>query len=133
MFILLLFVSFMVSVLVCFFIARVFQKPVRSILQRLISDEVYTAWTKYLTFAIYVVGISVGVRVWDLQKYITPKTEGGTVLELTRDRWVLELYWTVIGTLQGIAWMLLFFFLVALVAYVIVRGQEMKRPARKDS
>jgi len=133
MFILLLFVSFMVSVLVCFFIARVFHKPVRSILQRLISDEVYTAWTKYLTFAIYVVGISVGVRVWDLQKYITPKTEGGTVLELTRDRWVLELYWTVIGTLQGIAWMLLFFFLVALVAYVIVRGQEMKRPARKDS
>ena len=133
MFILLLFVSFMVSVLVCLFIARVFQKPVRSILQRLISDEVYTAWTKYLTFAIYVVGISVGVRVWDLQKYITPKTEGGTVLELTRDRWVLELYWTVIGTLQGIAWMLLFFFLVALVAYVIVRGQEMKRPARKDS
>ena len=133
MFILLLFVSFMVSVLVCFFIARVFQKPVRSILQRLISDEVYTSWTKYLTFAIYVVGISVGVRVWDLQKYITPKTEGGTVLELTRDRWVLELYWTVIGTLQGIAWMLLFFFLVALVAYVIVRGQEMKRPARKDS
>ncbi|HTP78918.1 MAG TPA: hypothetical protein VMM57_00790 [Bacteroidota bacterium] len=133
MFILLLFVSFMVSVLVCLFIARVFQKPVRSILQRLISDEVYTSWTKYLTFAIYVVGISVGVRVWDLQKYITPKTEGGTVLELTRDRWVLELYWTVIGTLQGIAWMLLFFFLVALVAYVIVRGQEMKRPARKDS
>ena len=68
-------------------------------------------------------------RLGPAEKYITPKTEGGTVLELTRDRWILEVYWTVIGTLQSIAWMLLVFFLVALVAYVIVKGQELKRQA----
>lgn len=131
MFILLLIVSLLISAAVCFLLAMVFRKPVSSILQRLISEEVYTAWAKYLTFAIYVVGISGGVRVWDLQKYIMPKTEGGTVLELTQDRWILEVYWTIIGTLQSVAWMLLVFFLFALIAYVIVKGQESKRQLKK--
>ena len=130
MFILLLLVSFLISVAVCFVISRVFQKPIASILQRLISEDVHTAWSKYLTFAIYVVGISGGVRVWDLQKYITPKTEGGSVLELTKDRWILEVYWTIIGTLQSIAWMLLVFFAFALIACVIVKGQELKRQTK---
>lgn len=130
MFILLLLVSFSISVVVCLVISRAFQKPIESILQRLISEEVHTAWSKYLTFAIYVVGISGGVRVWDLQKYITPKTQGGSVLELTKDRWILEVYWTIIGTLQSIAWMLLVFFAFALIAYVIVKGQELKRQTK---
>jgi len=39
---------------------------------------------------------------------------------------VLELYQTAIETLQGIAWMLLVFFMFALVAYVIVRIAETK-------
>jgi hypothetical protein len=37
---------------------------------------------------------------------------------------VLEIYRTVIGTLQGIAWVLLIFFVVALLAFVIVRIGE---------
>lgn len=40
---------------------------------------------------------------------------------------MLEVYRTIIETLQGIAWMLLVFFVVALVAYVIVRLSELKR------
>ena len=127
MFLLLLVLNLVISVLVCLVIAKVFDKPLANILQRLISEEVYKAWNKYLVFAIYVVGISGGVRVWDLQKYITPKTEGGSVLQLTQDRWILELYWTIIGTLQSIAWMLLLFFVFALIAYVIVKGQETRR------
>ena len=39
---------------------------------------------------------------------------------------MLELYRTVIDTLQGIAWMLLVFFVFALIAYVIVRLAEIK-------
>jgi hypothetical protein len=45
---------------------------------------------------------------------------------LNSDRWLLELYRTVIATLQSTAWMLLVVFAVALIAVVIVRGQEMK-------
>ena len=88
-----------------------------------------------VTFAIYVVGISKGVRVWELERYVTPNRniQGATILELTTERWVLEVYRTVIETLQGIAWMLLVFFVFALIAFVIVRVFELKRnPPAKE-
>ena len=130
MFLILLLVSFLLAVTVSYVITRVFRKPITAILQRLITEEVYSAWTKYLTFAMYVVGISGGVRIWELEKYVTPRKEGEAILELTQNRWVLEVYGTIIGTLQSIAWMLLIFFLFALIAYVIVKGQEMKRQSK---
>ncbi|MED5415647.1 MAG: hypothetical protein VYC64_11885 [Candidatus Latescibacterota bacterium] len=37
---------------------------------------------------------------------------------------MLEVYRTLIGTLQSVAWMLLVFFVFALIAYVIVRVSE---------
>jgi hypothetical protein len=40
---------------------------------------------------------------------------------------VIEVYKTLIGTLQSVAWMLLVFFLFALLAYVVVRGFELRR------
>lgn len=52
------------------------------------------------------------------------KTE---IIALTAERWLLEVYRTVIETLQGIAWMLRAFFAVALLAYVVVRLSELKR------
>ncbi len=48
------------------------------------------------------------------------------MIELTQERWVLEIYRTIIETLQGLAWMMLVFFMVALLAYVIVRWAEIK-------
>ncbi len=130
MFITLLIVNFLVAFLVCFIIATIFRNPISKILQRLISEEIYNAWSKYIMFAIYVVGISGGVRIWDLEKYITPQTESGKVLLLTQERWILELYRTIIGTLQSVAWMLLLFFIFALIAYVIVKGLELRKQSK---
>ena len=127
MFLTLLAVNFVIAFVVCFIVATIFKKPVTKIMQRLVSEDLYAAWSKYVTFAIYVVGLSGGVRIWELEKYVTPKTEGKGVLELTQDRWVLEVYGTIIGTLQSIAWMLLLFFLFALIAYVIVKGMETRK------
>jgi len=127
MFLTLLFVNFIVSLAVCFLIVWIFRKPVSRIMQRLVAEEISSAWTRYITFAIIVVGLSGGVRVWDLEKYISPPQRGGEILQLTSDRWVLELYRTLFGTLQAAAWMLLVFFAFALIAYVIVRGQELRR------
>jgi len=127
MFITLLVVDFIVSFAVCFIVAQVFRTPVSKIMQRLIAEDISAAWSKYLMFAIYVVGISGGVRIWDLEKYINPVKVGDAVLELTSDRWVLEIYRTIIGTLESNAWMLLVFFVFALLAYVIVRGLEMRK------
>ncbi len=121
MFLTLLVVTFLIAFVVSFIVTVIFKKPFNAILHRIVDEEIGQAWSRYLTFAIYVVGISTGVRVWDLEKYITPAKENSEIILLNLDRWVLEVYRTIIGTLQGIAWMLLVFFLFSLIAYVIVR------------
>lgn len=133
MFLSLLIATFCISAAVATLVVLFFNKPINSILQRVISDTIFTAWVKYMKFAIYITGISSGVRIWDLEKYITEREfEGATIVLLTRDRWILEIYRTVVGTLQGIAWMLLVFFVFALIAYVIVRAFELKREHRLE-
>jgi hypothetical protein len=129
MFIALLVVTFLVSLIVSFIVIRSFSTPLDSILKRIIADEISGAWLKYLKFAIIVVGVSSGVRIHQLEKYITPwrGDDEQSVVALTGNRWILELYRTVIETLQGIAWLLLVFFVIALIAYVIVRFTETRR------
>jgi hypothetical protein len=127
MFITLLFASLVISFVVCAIVARLFYGPISRILRRLVEEDIFAAWCKYLVFAIFVVGISGGVRVWDLERYILPAKEGEAPLVLTNERWVLEIYRTLIGTLQSTAWALLLFFMVALIAFVIVKGREIKR------
>lgn len=127
MFILLLVVNFLIAFVVSFIVAAIFRSPINKILQRLVVDEIYTVWTKYITFAIYVVGVSAGVQVWNLEKYINPQGDAKAALVLNSDRWILEVYRAVIGSLQGIAWMLLLFFIFALIAWVIVKGMELKK------
>lgn len=132
MFIILLIVTFGIAFVVSSIVVLVFARPIDKILVRIISDEISRAWSKYLKFAIYVTGISSGVRIWELEKYITePRYEGSRIIELNPERWVLEVYRTIISTLQGAAWMLLVFFVFALVAYVIVRAFELKRKSRE--
>jgi hypothetical protein len=135
MFLVLLIVTFLVAIGVSFLVARLFAGPIDGILKRIIADDISFAWLKYMKFAIYVVGISKGVRVWELERYITParSDEKAQVLQLTEERWVLEIYRTIIETLQGIAWMLLVFFGFALIAYVIVRVFEVKHRSDKPT
>jgi hypothetical protein len=126
MFIQLLIVTFLIAAVTSALPALLFSSPVKKILSRLVPDELAPSWSRYITFAIYVVGISGGVRVWDVEKYISPDKDG-QILILNHDRWVIEIYKTIIGSLQSVAWMLLIFFLFALIAYVVVRGFELRR------
>jgi len=80
---------------------------------------------RYMRFAIYVVGIGGGVPVWELEKYITVQDPYRQIVPLTPERIVLEVYNTVIGTLQSVAMVLLVFFVFSLIAVVIVRVFEM--------
>ena len=125
MFITLLLVTFLIACAVSAGVARFFAAPIRRILTHIVAEDITYAWSKYIWFAIVVVGISSGVRVFDLERYITPMDPNrGDPLVLNSDRWVLEVYRTVIESLQGIAWLLLVFFVFALIAYVIVRVGE---------
>jgi hypothetical protein len=135
MFLTLLFVTFAIAATCSLIVVRLFERPIGAILRRIISDELGTAWLRYLKFATYVVGISGGVRIWELERYITPIMDTQAPLTLTANRWTLEVYRTVIATMQSTAWMLLVFFICALIAYVIVRGFELRRqgPTQKPS
>ena len=124
MFFTLLATTFALASLVSFLAVRFFDRPIGAIFERIIGDEISSAWHRYVKFAAYVVGVSGGVRVYNLERYISASDlhpEEQKVLELTRERWVLELYRTIIETLQSIAWMLLIVFVATLIAYVLVR------------
>jgi hypothetical protein len=126
MFVYLLCASFVVALLVSAVLSRIFRNPVAGILRRIIAEDIYRVWSQYMQFAIYVVGISGGVRVWDLEKYLNPRDANNPALVLNGDRWVLEIYRTFIGTIQSVAWLLLVFFIFTMLAYVIVKGMELK-------
>ncbi|ASF15611.1 hypothetical protein ACE02Y_17555 [Shewanella xiamenensis] len=126
MFFTLLFITFALSITVSFLVVSIFKKPLGEIFSRIIQDSISAAWQKYIIFATYVVGISGGVRIYDLERYITARHKDVEILQLTLERWTIEIYRTIIETLQSIAWMYLIVFIFALIAYVIVRGFEHK-------
>jgi hypothetical protein len=130
----LLIVTFVIAFAVATIIVFIFNKPIDSILKRVVPPELSYAWARYLRFAIYVVGIASGVQVWGLEKYLTPQdpAKGIGAIQLTSDRWMLEIYSAVIGTLQGAAILLLVFFVFALIAVVIVRLFE-SRAAKTEA
>lgn len=131
MFLTLLLVTFVTSFLVCSIVVLIFHKPIDSILHRIIADQISKAWVRYITFAIYVVGIGGGVRIHAIEQYINPRGSGTEIPALTMERWVLELYRTIIQALEAVALMLLVFFVFALIAFVLVRIFEVRRESAR--
>jgi hypothetical protein len=133
MIITLLVVTFIVAFVVASIVVLIFTKPIEGILSRIIPDEISSAWSRYLKFAIYVIGIGGGVRVWSFEKYLTLQEPYKEIVPLTSDRWVLEIYETIIGTLQSTVMLLLVFFVFALIALVIVRAFELRKAKTESS
>ena len=88
----LLITTFIVAFAVASLVVFIFNKPIDSILRQVLPDELSPAWAKYLCFAIYVVGIGGGVRVWALEKYMITQEPYKAIVPLTPERWLLELY-----------------------------------------
>ena len=127
MFLTLLVVTFVIALGVSAIVIQMFSTSILKILQRIVADKLAKAWHQYIKFAAYVVGVSGGVRIYQLEQYINAPHKDVEVLALTTQAWTLEIYRTVIGTLQSLAWMLLLVFIFALIAFVIVRAFELKR------
>jgi hypothetical protein len=122
----LLITTFVIAAAAASLVVWIFNGPTERILKRVVPGDISEAWARYLKFALYVVGIGGGVRVWDLEKYMTPIEPYREVVQLTANRWMLEIYQTIIGTLQSTAMVLLVFFVFGLVAVVVVRISEAK-------
>lgn len=92
MFYTLLITTFLLASLVSFLAVRFFDRPIGAILERIIGDSISSAWHRYIKFAAYVVGVSGGVRIYSLERYINAPESGGSeskIIELTGERWVL--------------------------------------------
>ena len=124
MFVVLLIVTFSIATAASAAVARVFDRPLAGIVTRLIPDEMAVAWQRYVVFGLYLVGINGGVRIWEFEKYVLPPFGRAEPLVLTPDRWALEVYRTLMGTLQSVAAVLLGLFIAALLAYVVIRQRE---------
>ncbi len=126
-FLLLLAVTLLIAVIVSGLVIFFFNKPIDKIFNRIIGEDISIAWRKFLTFALFVVGVSSGVNIWRLEKFIQPDSENMIQTNLSPQYWGLEIYRTIISTLGGLAWALLLFFVVALITFAIVRKKEVKQ------
>jgi len=126
-FLLLLAVTLLIAVIVSGLVIFFFNKPIDKIFNRIIGEDISIAWRKFLTFALFVVGVSSGVNIWRLEKFIQPDSENMIQTNLSPEYWGLEIYRTIISTLGGLAWALLLFFVVALITFAIVRKKEVKQ------
>ena len=133
MFVLLLIVTFTIATVASFVISRMFDRSLAGIIARLIPDELAVAWHRYVLFGLYLVGVNGGVRIWEFEKYVLPLGAQHETLVLTPDRWALEVYRTLMGTLRSIALVLLLFFAVALISYLGVRARERERTIAKPT
>lgn len=122
----LLVVTLLLSLGVAGLVVWLFHRPISTILSRIVGEPLSSAWVRYLSVAIVVTGIAGGVRPWDYEKYITP-VKDQPLPSLNSDRWILELYRTVIGAAQADVWLLLVFFVFALIAFVLVRAAELRQ------
>lgn len=120
--------SLLIATAVAVASAKFFDPAVGKILTRTMGQELSDAWRKYVMFAIVVSGVSGGVRPWALEQYLpSGGSKGNSTLQLTGERWTLELYSTFIDTLRSIAWVMLLFFLFAMVAYLVKRAVDVRR------
>lgn len=122
----LLLVTLVMASVVALAVIAFFRKPIDKIFARIIGEDISIAWRKFLTFALFVVGVANGAAPWRLEQFIRTPAPDEIRPVLTAEYWGLEVYRTIIETLGGMAWALLLFFVVALIAFVMVRRKEVK-------
>ena len=109
MFITLLLANLAASFLVCLVTVLIFYFPVARAFKSRFTEATASLWMKFILFAIFVIGMSVGTRIWDIERYADSQT--GVVI--SQDLLALEVYKTVIATMQVSA--VLLFVLLAMV------------------
>ena len=121
--------SFALAFAVAAGVAWLSKDPIEVILHRFFAAHIGAALSKYLRFAIVVVGIASGTRVGALEEYIGASSWNKRALAaaLTPEIWALELYRTIVATLEGIVWLILVVAFFILLAILIIRKGRMKQ------
>ena len=131
MFFTFLFVLLGVSAAITILVVLFFKKYITAILKRLIGEPLYKSWEKFIIFALFVVGISSTVNPHRLEKYVLKRHTDQIITELSLDAWFLEIYQTILTVLSSLSVSLMSFFIIALIAFIVVRGLELKKDSQQ--
>ncbi|MDE0041638.1 MAG: hypothetical protein OXT74_06360 [Candidatus Poribacteria bacterium] len=119
-----LLVPLIVTAIVSFCVVKVFEKPIAAILSRIIKDEVSRFFIKYVKLATYLVGISRGVRIFQLYEDVRKLTTDNQDYDRIELLWMSGIYGTIIGTLEAIVHIYLWLFLLLSLLYIMVKVLE---------
>ncbi|MEN9314679.1 MAG: hypothetical protein RIS35_1072 [Pseudomonadota bacterium] len=117
MFIALLLANAVVAATVCGAALLLLRQSVTGLLGRRLSRAAASTVWRSFVLLVFVAGIGLGTRFWDLERYAS--TEGEAAL--VRNLFVLELYKTGIGTMLLVA---VAFVLLLLVSWLMSSGQR---------
>ena len=126
-----LIVPLLVAAIVSFCVVKVFEKPIAAILSRIIRDEVNRFFIKYVKLATYLVGISRGVRIFQLYEDVRKLTVDNQDFDWGNILWMSGIYGTIIGTLQAIVHIYLWLFLLLSFLYLMVKTLELLEAKQK--
>jgi len=132
MFVLLFVASLLLSFGVAFLVAWGSRDPIENVLHHFFPANISSALAKYLQLATILIGVTSGARIRALQEYISAPdyNKSAMTAQLTQEFWVMEFYRTVIGTLEGILWLI---FLFALAVFAVVYITRKSRPTEQGN
>lgn len=105
---------FLAAIVVSGCVVVAFSRPMDAVLQRVLSGEMAMAWSKYVKFAVLVASFSGGLRLNQIAALANPPPP------LTINQGLLEIFRTMVGSLEAASWTLLAFFGATLAAYAVM-------------
>jgi hypothetical protein len=128
MFVTLFFVSFLLALAVSAIVAWISKEAIENVLNRYFASHISAAMSKYLRFAVVVVGVAMGTRIQVLEDYISASsvTKESMDASLTPAVWAVELYRTAMSTLAGILWLSLVFAFLVAIGLMFIRRANLK-------
>lgn len=118
-----LLLNLLIALSISFLIIKIFDKSITGIIKRIIPEDINSGWILYIKLAIYLVGVSGGVNIFRLEETISGRSQ--TLFSFSN--FILELYKTIFDTLKSITWLLLLFFIISLIAYIMIKAAESKK------
>lgn len=118
MFLRLLVLTFLASSLICIAAVALFWKPLGTTLRNSLSEGAASIWLRGIALCVVVIGVSVGTRIWDLERYV----QGAEAL--STDAMALEIYRTAMATSQAVVAALVMVFVgIGVIALMKRRGE----------
>ncbi len=122
-------VSFVTAGFVSFCVVSVCEKPLAIFIRRIIQNETSTAFSRYMRYATYLVGISHGVKVNPLSFVLAAHIYEHDFIrhDFNYLGWLIFIQGVSMITLTAIASMYLALFILGLIAYSTIKAREKRQ------